>query len=517
MQVYTAHGMPLTLVEPPLGKGAEGAVHQVAGFPGRVAKVYLADPQSRAGKIEAMASMSEQVRALPQLAHVAWPLAPLYADAAATHFVGFGMARERLAGSLGLLYEYPPDPRFDLPLSRKLELLEELCRTVETFHAMGQVIGDFNTNNIQLTADMHVAVMDVDSFHARIGGTTYRCEVCMSGFMAPELIRATRGTTFKDCAGPTFTPETDRFALAVHIFRTLCNGVHPYHCIALPGPDGSIPAPLPIEKRVERGQTPYFTTVLRVKRAPFAPKVEDALPPYLRKLFERAFVAGQKAPEKRPTAAEWEAALAQLRGELACCHATAHHEHWAGAKHCPYCEADKRAGVAVTKAIAPARAVRPTAFAKGAVAAAARAKPDWLDALGGHARLALYWVGTVLGALLLGALACTAGGIFHKVVTAVFDGSHPRWTDLVVLGSALAGSVGYGLLEVGLDPDEATGENAFLALFGALASMAGTAIVALAVVLTLALLSWAWTSWPKWLLFGVGVVAICSVVDWLEE
>ena len=73
--------------------------------------------------------------------------------------------------------------------------------------------------------------MDVDSFHfTALDEKLYKCEVCAPGYIAPELVKKCKETTYGEYAGETFNKMTDRFSLAVHIFRLLFNGAHPYNC-----------------------------------------------------------------------------------------------------------------------------------------------------------------------------------------------------------------------------------------------------------------------------------------------
>lgn len=414
MKVYTAAGSTLELAGAPLGKGGEGQVLPMAGFPNRVAKIYLADEPGRQAKIEAMASLSSRVEAQHELDGVAWPMAALYADPACQRLAGFGMRRMEVRASFGALYQYPASPRARLSHREKVAVLVDLCRTVEALHGFGQVVGDLNDNNVVLLTSGRVGLVDVDSFHACVTGTTYRCEVCMSGYMAPELIRAVHGTDFAHCPGDTFTAETDNFSLAVHVFRMLMNGAHPYHCAALPAADGSVPAPLPLEKRVERGETPFLRRVAGVTTPPFAPAY-DALPSYLRAAFERAFVKGTRDPSARPTGAEWAALLERYGRELVTCSTDKSHAYHQDQKHCPYCAADQKAA---SRALAPAGGTtlrgrgggslkQPAAAPMpggGAIAAAVGTSPSvltgqskagyWLGLLGGAAALALWLVGS---------------------------------------------------------------------------------------------------------------------------
>lgn len=86
------------------------------------------------------------------------------------------------------------------------------------------------------------------------------------GYVAPELIKACKGTTYADCPGPTFTEETDNFSLAIHCFRMLMNGCHPFICQRQLKRAGSAPAPKSTDKRIECGETPFSRAFPIIRR-----------------------------------------------------------------------------------------------------------------------------------------------------------------------------------------------------------------------------------------------------------
>ncbi|MFR1641048.1 MAG: hypothetical protein ACLSVD_19080 [Eggerthellaceae bacterium] len=234
------------------------------------------------------------------------------------------------------------------------------------------MIGDYNDNNVAVLPGCRAALVDADSFHATIGGKTYPCAVCMPGYAAPEVLRNMHGfATYEDCTKETFTQKTDDWALAVHVFRTLFNGAHPYHCLPIPNANGSLPSVLPIDKRVERGETPFFTAVPGVKLPPFTPDA-DMLPPYLRALFG--------APRRRApippaaSAAEWQQAIAVQRRRAA---THCNQAHCTGAKPYRLLRSDARAArpSGVGAARSPHAAPKPAASGAAAAAHAAAMVP----------------------------------------------------------------------------------------------------------------------------------------------
>lgn len=340
MKVYTKNGMELTLKEPQLKAGAEGAVYEIVGYPNRVIKIYhdVSQARMREDKIEQMTliGMEQTARRSDALKEIAWPLAAVYDGS--HRFIGFGMKKIQAKDELDDLYVYPPEQNALLSLSSKLDVLISLCENIERLHGIGQVFGDFNPNNIKILNGRSVCFVDADSYHITHSGKTYRCVVCAPGYVAPELVSKCRGITYADCSGETFTRETDYFALAVHCFRMMMNGCHPYNGEAQNQKVCSLPAVVSIDSRVERCETPFFRSMKHVVVPGYAPDIH-ALPPYIYALFEKAFIAGHHNPSVRPNAAQWKRALIRFKGELnqgSC----KRHEYWKGASACPYCAAD---------------------------------------------------------------------------------------------------------------------------------------------------------------------------------
>ncbi|WP_080798058.1 hypothetical protein [Arabiibacter massiliensis] len=484
MKARTRTGALLRLEEPPLGKGGEGSIHRIAGRPGEVAKLYLdpADAAKRREKIEAMASIGDGVVRRFDPGTVAWPLEALYADDGSGRFVGFTMPEVPTPIAIDALYEYPPAPDANFSMRDKLGVAQAVADLTDAAHRAGQVIGDYNDNNVPVLPGCRAALVDVDSFHATVGGRTFPCTVCMPGYAAPEVLRNMRGSaSFEACAKPTFTQRTDDWALAVHVFRMLFNGAHPYHCVPLPKANGSLPAVLPVDKRVERGETPFFARVPGAKLPPFAPDVA-LLPSYLRELFERAFVAGHADPDARPSAAEWSRALARYRAGVRQC--GRNEAHWYGAHldACPYCEADERAGRALARSgllRAPSPLPAPPAPALPASAAACAALPAArafssrrLSRRGFTALSVLVGAAVGTGLVLLTPLPC--------LLFAALLGSWEPWMQMAAVGAGAAGSWAYA-------GRAARSDSWASGLLAAAAAVCGIVVAALALALLFAL------------------------------
>jgi DNA-binding helix-hairpin-helix protein with protein kinase domain len=358
MYVYTDNGVEIELVEPPLGRGGEGSVYRMKGFDRRVAKIYTKDAAARRPKIEAMCSVSETIAADPRLERVAWPLGALYLDPERRQFAGFGMRRIDAACSMSDMEEYPPPPKCTATLAEKIDALVELAEITQALHDHGQTLGDLNDDNIVRCDDGHVGIVDADSFHARVNGTVYPCMVCMPGFVAPEVLRTCKGNDFASGGPNIFNECTDDFSLAVHIFRTLMNGAHPYHCVARRVGNQSAPAPVSIDKRVMRGESAFFGTAPNCDAPKFAPR-PDIFPTDVQRAFRQAFVDGGKNPDARPTAERWARILKDYRRQLTRC--SHNHGHWylESLASCPYCSAETAATKPLASASAATSAAKP--------------------------------------------------------------------------------------------------------------------------------------------------------------
>ena len=340
---YDQAGRNIGLADHALASGGEGAVYEIVGYPRKVVKKYHhgADAKKREDKIREMVkiSASSSFTNAKLAQDVAWPLSQVYDQG--HNFIGFGMNKIAFSTELDDLYVYPPKQNLHVTIKDRIDCLISLSDVVDRIHRAGLVFGDGNPDNLKIRDDYSVCFIDVDSFHFKSGGKTYKCEVCAPGYVAPELIKACKGTTYADCPGPTFTEETDNFSLAIHCFRMLMNGCHPFICQRQLKRAGSAPAPKSTDKRIESGETPFFKSIPNYTTPSYAPDI-NSLPPYIRDLFRRAFVDGHSNPKARPTPAEWKKALLRFRNEITQCKHNHTHYFWSANCSCPYCEADKR-------------------------------------------------------------------------------------------------------------------------------------------------------------------------------
>ena len=342
MQAFKgANGIAYSLPDRPIAQGGEGAIYTVSRKPDKVAKLYNAPTEELRLKLSHMVANPPEPSVLGD---IAWPVDLLYDDAG--DFRGFVMPRLDTDCDLKKLYPFNPGQPPLLTYRQRVIVAQNICVVIAAVHQAGYVFGDFNPLNtgVNLTTG-HVGFFDTDSYHFTdpSSGRTYRCGVCLDGYAAPELIARCKGTDYRNAPLPTFTKETDLFALAIHIFRLLMNGYTPFNGIRT-AQNASTASPGIGNKAIEAGN--YCFAPGKKPQSEATPAL-DSFPPEIRDLFSRAFLEGAKDPSKRPTAEEWKTALESYKMTLQSCSVDPSHDYWAGAKGCPYCEANRRYAAAM--------------------------------------------------------------------------------------------------------------------------------------------------------------------------
>ena len=324
--------------------GGEGDVYGIVGSSSKVVKVY----HQGLVTTELEEKLKIMVRRPPNssiLSQVAWPLDLVYDSYG--YFCGFVMPRLSINAELNDIYGYPP--RTNITYQQKLIIAQNICAVISEIHNAGYVFGDFNPNNIGInTATGRVAFLDTDSYHITDGNKTYRCKVCLDGYVAPELIKTCEKypvDAYANAPLPTFTKETDNFALAIHIFKLLMNGYTPFNGIK-ETQRASTASPGVGNQAIKRDQYCFKPGNKHMSAA--VPPI-DVLPTEVADLFTRAFMDGRIDPKLRPSAYEWDKALERYEQSLVKCKKNSTHMYRQGLKRCPWCDADE----AYKKAIAP--------------------------------------------------------------------------------------------------------------------------------------------------------------------
>lgn len=337
MLIYKGKLGVYNLESNPLARGGEGSVYNVKNNNTIVAKIYFNPTKELQEKLTYMANNQPDKSVLND---IAWPLDILYDNKGS--FSGFIMPKMKTGMELGELYKFNLDKEPILTYQHRIVIAINICRVISAVHEAGYVFGDFNPANIGVDLkNGHVGFFDADSYHIhdKETGKTYRCGVCLNGYVAPELIQRCKGTNYLDAPLPTFTQETDRFSLAIHIFKLLMNGFTPFNGIK-DSETISSSSPGIGNQAIERDN---YCFKPGNKHQSLATPNLTSFPINIQKLFSRAFIDGKIEPTKRPTANEWGDALTNyLNNELKVCSKDKNHYYYKILKTCPYCEAEDR-------------------------------------------------------------------------------------------------------------------------------------------------------------------------------
>ncbi|MCL2440782.1 MAG: hypothetical protein FWD14_03500 [Treponema sp.] len=340
--IYTGKsGILYYLSDKPFSSGGEGFIHNVNGKPDIVAKIYRIEKLSyeKERKLLKMIDYKPEENMLTQ---IAWPIDVLYDSY--NKFAGFTMRKMSINKDLNVIYEYGSDNYSKLLWENKIIIAENLCAVLHSIHDNGHhVCGDLNPKNISVNPETgFVVFLDTDSYHIQDGINTYRCEVGMPDYLPFEIQNKMRGDiTLVTANLPTFTEETDNFALAIHIFQLLMNGAHPFACrVDYSQSHPSVAAPQPVDNII-KGKFPFMMFLTGIKIPVYAPEIK-ILTKKLQDLFKLAFIDGHKDPTKRPKPEEWHIALRELRQNLTKCSKVSHHQYYTSLSSCPWCEVDNK-------------------------------------------------------------------------------------------------------------------------------------------------------------------------------
>ena len=331
-------GLQYDLAVKPLAAGGEGRIYNIVGQPDLVAKIY----KSGKASLEKERKLLTMIKEPPDesvLSQIAWPRDVLYN---AGLFVGFTMPRMEINEDLNVMYEYGSTAKYpDMSWGSKITIAENLCAVLDSIHVAGHTCGDFNPKNISVNPDTgHIVLLDTDSYHIQDGTDVYRCDVGIPEYLPAEIqVKMRGGGTLATAKLPTFSRDTDNFALAIHIFQLLMNGVHPFACAVIPS-QSSVVAPQPSDN-IMKGEFPFIQNIPGIKVPSYAPEI-TILPRTLQILFKHAFIDGHFNPNARPGPVKWHAALRRLRNELEPCGNAPYHQYYKSLASCPWCDVDKK-------------------------------------------------------------------------------------------------------------------------------------------------------------------------------
>lgn len=333
-QLHTSRWQPLKVIRK-LGQGGEGTAYLVELPNGseKVAKVYQRMPDQR--KVERLQAMA--AAATPGLLTASAWVEDVIIDEAGSAI-----------GSLMPLAEGKPLHELTTPKSRRqhfpgsdlhflADVAMRIAEAARSLHQEGQVIGDFNPNNILVTRAGRVTLVDTDSFQISSGGHTYLCEVGTAEFLPPER---------QGDQHVRRSPGDDVFAAAIHAFMLLYGGRHPF-AGRWKGQHASNPPD--IAGAIARKAFPYHRRGHpEVDPPPNTPRLE-VLPEVVADAFEAIFSGNE-----RPSSEHWAALMRFMAGQVTPC--PRGHLHMAG-RTCSACQREDAEEARLAMMRAEARAL----------------------------------------------------------------------------------------------------------------------------------------------------------------
>lgn len=272
-----------------MGYGREGSAYRIVGEP-FVAKIYHNPTPQIARKIESMAAILPVLfeRKKQLLLKLAWPLGALYERSDGRGFKGFFMYEvpEEFV-SIDVVSQFPGNPTAPRISERqKIEMLIDLCKLTSGLHDIGITLGDWNARNILVGDQGRLMLLDTDSYAFTLSDVSYQTTCAAPGYIAPEVLKLMETTSVSDFESlaaatnaPVFTPQTDDFGLAVHIFKMLNRGIHPYASGELDldyfDLDDDIPPAPSLNNCACNGRSPFIGTLIGYVVPKYALTLDD--------------------------------------------------------------------------------------------------------------------------------------------------------------------------------------------------------------------------------------------------
>ncbi len=327
------------LEKKPLATGERGALHAVEDSKEFVALLFNEENRPAALE-EKLTSMSAKVVSKSLLDVANFPQDVIYDNDG--NFMGVLLNRKIHDRSLRDICEVGNETYKNLTWSYKISVAENLCAAFDVIHKAGYLVGETSAKTIYADRESgRVFFTDVDCLLAE--GEEAAWNTDRPENIPPEVQKALAACAANGgeaAAQPKHSVVTDRFALALHIFKLLMNGSHPFAC-RLVNPDEDADCPQP-GKNIADGYFPFAVQKEGMSIPVYAPAM-DILDKDVQALFTKAFVEGYTTPDARPDATAWATALGKMKKKTKKCKANADHIYYKKVGKCPWCALDGNA------------------------------------------------------------------------------------------------------------------------------------------------------------------------------
>lgn len=321
MRVFTSKHEPIELAEKPFASGGEGAVFKVKTASRHLkescVKLYHVSKKTSNREIVKNREREERIKYMvnnPPSAirgenfMIGWPMD--WVTNQQGIFIGFVMpmgftgSKELVnltATTLNKKLGQEWQERYDRSLGKKallsrLKLICNIAIPVHILHSTGKyVLRDFKPQNVLVTSDGKVTIVDMDSIQISVGNKLlYRATAHTPDYVPPEFYNL--GVGKKECH--LISQSWDMFAVGV-VFYQLLFGLHPYTITPIIQQDGGENS---TSQNISSNLFPFGRNAQLIAVRPPLHDKFNVLPKNIRDLFVRTFTDDIG---NRPTAESW--------------------------------------------------------------------------------------------------------------------------------------------------------------------------------------------------------------------
>lgn len=302
MIVYSSTRQPLQIAEIPISKGGEGSVYRIPSQPKYCAKIYHQEKRDaeRQRKLEFMVKHAPKDLITPNYI-ICWPTKLIFDKQ--DKFLGFVMplafdnsilcyniCRMKISQDLSPIWNSCYDRNTKKGLINRLKILVNIAIPIHTIHQLNKyVLGDFKPQNMLITENGKISIIDLDSVQIHDGETIFYCPVATPDYLPPELqhdIQFGKHLLSTSC---------DLFALAV-IYYQILYGLHPFTVTAK---ESGITE---LRELIAHDLFPYGSYYYKIAVIPKPHNKFRLLPMQIQQLFRLAL---GHVPSQRPSAEVW--------------------------------------------------------------------------------------------------------------------------------------------------------------------------------------------------------------------
>jgi hypothetical protein len=284
-----------------IAKGGEGEVFEITNIPGMLFKSYYSGMRSneRMNKLKYMCS-NKPLDISSEKFRICWPNEIVYENG---EFAGFIMQKAfdlsitpyhlcqlTIPEKFSNYWKTTYDRTNIHGRINRLMLSANIAAAIHRIHSSGKyIIADFKPQNLLITVDGKVSLIDLDSVQVSVNNTIlFKAPVSTPEYTPPEAKKTLK-------SGHPITESWDSFSFGILIYEILC-GIHPYAGTAHPPFDNHST----IAEKIENNLTYLYKDKSYFKVLPPPHSNFDVFSPTLQNVIKSIFQNGQSS-NNRPS------------------------------------------------------------------------------------------------------------------------------------------------------------------------------------------------------------------------